>query len=718
MHKAVQSAWNRLRAALSGDQPGDKSTTFDETLKQLGVSSWTRRVLIQHGIESVDRLIRLTHAELAEIKNLGRSSVAEITRVTDRLQGLDQPEEDEVEFLRQETTQPAASTPVNEVVIPSAEPTAPILTGGCPWDRRSVDDLKLHKSVRNALRGAGIELVGQLLRLSYRELKQLDGIGEHYARLIDWALTQRCLALRTVPKAPRQGVSTAQRQSNEVDNEPLAEVSGDDAEQESYSAETQEEFPPAWAEEPIEALDLSKRSYNALKRSQIKTLGELSRLSEADLYRIRNLGVTSIREIIRKRAEFRHAIDRGQMQPVAASMATVPSDPDCGDGVVSIPVVALGLSVRPARVLMRIGVTRTSELCSMTREQLLAADGLGGTSLREIERVLAGHGLGLKESLALPLFQEPTVVPDSLEAWLDVCLDQLDSRRKEVIVLRYGLLSGHPLTLEETGNIIGVTRERIRQIEMKAMRPLYHRNVKQRLEVLSCFYAERVASNGGVMTTSDLAADLGARYPAGKLNSIAFARFTLPLCRGIEEFDDDLWVLPDLNRHQYRCIERGIQNYLTKVGHPLPCKDLLLHMGKELAAESEATPLIRACLRTSPKLRLVGEWCLLSMWERSEKAAWVLATLYHLGRPAHFTRVTSAVGSLAPQIGEMTDHSVHSMLLRLPEAVRTGAGTFALRSWGIQGEVSDPPVGPQRGYEVQELADPVDDIMNILFPKG
>ncbi len=60
----------------------------------------------------------------------------------------------------------------------------------------------------------------------------------------------------------------------------------------------------------------------------------------------------------------------------------------------------------------------------------------------------------------------------SLQEQLGAVLDDLDTREKRIIQLRFGLLDGRLRTLEEVGCVFGVTRERIRQIESKALSKL------------------------------------------------------------------------------------------------------------------------------------------------------------------------------------------------------------------------------------------------------
>lgn len=69
-----------------------------------------------------------------------------------------------------------------------------------------------------------------------------------------------------------------------------------------------------------------------------------------------------------------------------------------------------------------------------------------------------------------------------LKEQLDGVLKTLSEREEMVLRYRYGLDDGSPKTLEEVGKIFNVTRERIRQIEVKALRKLRHPSRRKKLE--------------------------------------------------------------------------------------------------------------------------------------------------------------------------------------------------------------------------------------------
>ena len=80
--------------------------------------------------------------------------------------------------------------------------------------------------------------------------------------------------------------------------------------------------------------------------------------------------------------------------------------------------------------------------------------------------------------------QVPADAVDSamLREQIGQVLHTLTERERQVLCMRFGLLDGEGRTLEEVGKKFNVTRERIRQIEAKALRKLRHPSRSRRLK--------------------------------------------------------------------------------------------------------------------------------------------------------------------------------------------------------------------------------------------
>lgn len=77
---------------------------------------------------------------------------------------------------------------------------------------------------------------------------------------------------------------------------------------------------------------------------------------------------------------------------------------------------------------------------------------------------------------------EESATYNMLRKHLDEVLDSLPPREVRILQLRYGLLDGQSYTLEEVGRKMGVTRERVRQIEAQALSRLRHPGIRRKLK--------------------------------------------------------------------------------------------------------------------------------------------------------------------------------------------------------------------------------------------
>ncbi len=82
------------------------------------------------------------------------------------------------------------------------------------------------------------------------------------------------------------------------------------------------------------------------------------------------------------------------------------------------------------------------------------------------------------ESMPAPIELPPN---NCSKSQIGDALSKLTERERKIIVLRFGLEDGRFRTLEEVGREFGITRERIRQIEAKALRKLRHPSYSRKL---------------------------------------------------------------------------------------------------------------------------------------------------------------------------------------------------------------------------------------------
>ncbi|MBI4035719.1 RNA polymerase sigma factor RpoD [Candidatus Daviesbacteria bacterium] len=126
----------------------------------------------------------------------------------------------------------------------------------------------------------------------------------------------------------------------------------------------------------------------------------------------------------------------------------------------------LGREPAPEEVAKALGIdeSKAREIIKVSQEPTSLETPVGDEEDSHLGDFIADQGLQPDEQATREL----------LKIHLDEVLDSLSPREKRVLQLRFGLEDGKQRTLEEVGKEFGVTRERIRQIEAKAIRKLKH----------------------------------------------------------------------------------------------------------------------------------------------------------------------------------------------------------------------------------------------------
>lgn len=133
----------------------------------------------------------------------------------------------------------------------------------------------------------------------------------------------------------------------------------------------------------------------------------------------------------------------------------------------------LGREPTRAEVARRMGISEedADDLAVLAEKNVSLSDRLSDDGLEVEDRI--------SDDVSPPV--EYLIIKSSVQQQIRAMIGELDEKEAVVLKLRFGLDDDRPRTLQEIGNEMGLTRERIRQIEQKAMRKLSR---SQRLQQL------------------------------------------------------------------------------------------------------------------------------------------------------------------------------------------------------------------------------------------
>ncbi|MEX2388267.1 MAG: DNA-directed RNA polymerase subunit alpha C-terminal domain-containing protein [Phycisphaeraceae bacterium] len=233
-----------------------------------------------------------------------------------------------------------------------------------------------------------VHLYEECVRRERPSLQALINLAVLYEDRNDHAKAERCLrqVLATEPNHPRARLYI---------KDVLASKGMviDDDQEKKMAAHN------ALLDTPVTDFELSVRTRNALRKMNIRTLGDLLKVTEAELRSFKNFGDASLDEIKTMLAQrglrLGQAVEQ-QQQQVKQEVYDQLRDQAGDDDSLNRSVNELNLSVRARKALALLGVSTIGDLVTKTEAELMGVKNFGMTSLTEIKQKLNEMGMDLR----------------------------------------------------------------------------------------------------------------------------------------------------------------------------------------------------------------------------------------------------------------------------------------------------------------------------------
>lgn len=286
----------------------------------------------------------------------------------------------------------------------------------------------------------------------------------------------------------------------------------------------------------------------------------------------------------------------------------------------------------------------------------------------------------------------------NLKNILDELIKILNPRAREVIEKRFGLRSISYQTLETIGRNLGVTRERIRQIEALGLKQLANKNVLEPLKPVFETIEKHLIDYGGVRRKDYFLRELSRAFSLKEKNNENLVNFVLALGQGrfiyFKETSDwqAAWALNAGAYDNAVNLVEALKKKLAEQNLPIP-KEMVLKTAASLSSGMSDKALlsyIELCREISKNP--FDEWGLIDSPEVSPKGVKDKSYLIFKKekKPLHFTQVAELINQAAFEGRKAHSQTVHNELIKDPRFVLVGRGTYALADWGYEpGTVHD-----------------------------
>lgn len=265
-------------------------------------------------------------------------------------------------------------------------------------------------------------------------------------------------------------------------------------------------------------------------------------------------------------------------------------------------------------------------------------------------------------------------------------------REREIISRRFGLFERRE-TLEQIGELLGITRERVRQLEKTVLTRLKMSAGQGELphiqDIQARFVAE-LSKSGNAARISELAVRLGVSDDRIEQARVAFLTQLCPELTAIDE-DDNYYLAACLTKvYDLRSLKTAVTKLvdtIKAIGEPAPIDRIATAAGIGDAAQAAALASISKQLATLNGFWGLVKWPTVNPKNIRDK---IYVILKEHGKHMHFNEIAAAIKGSDFKRKDVTTQAIHNELIKDKRFVLVGRGIYALREWGYKkGTVAD-----------------------------
>ena len=266
-------------------------------------------------------------------------------------------------------------------------------------------------------------------------------------------------------------------------------------------------------------------------------------------------------------------------------------------------------------------------------------------------------------------------------------------REREIITRRFGLFDRRE-TLEQIGELLGITRERVRQLEKAILIRL--KIAADEGKVPAIHEVERLiirdlSENGRVGRVQDIASRLVGAAPTAETKAhIAFVAELSPKLTSISENDNyfqGVGIVENGDEKKVRAQVDEIVKTIKKHGEPIDVETLHGMLTQESPSQVRALASLSKLLASLKDVWGLVKWPTVNPKNIRDKIYVILADN---GKPMHFSDIAGHIKDSDFKRKDVTTQAIHNELIKDKRFVLIGRGIYALDSWGYsKGTVSD-----------------------------